>query len=204
MRRHDQRSRNASNYPDVPIGSRDYRSRLRGSRARVEIAGIFVIRREPAFAEGVLSLTTEDETGIANGIIWPDRFEAQRRTVISAAMIGISGRVQREGEVIDGRTATLPTLLVDEHQRVRIEIEPALEPSLVPVQDVGTILLGRMPGLSSVIRRRLKKRHKPAMLTPIPRPASSSRRSADVMSDFLSSAARMAAACASRSGLAID
>ena len=38
--------------------------------------------------------------GIANGILWPDRFEAQRRTVMSAAMIGMKGRVQKEGEVI--------------------------------------------------------------------------------------------------------
>ena len=45
--------------------------------------------------------------------------------------------------------------LVDENQRVRIEIELALEPRLTPAQDVGPILLGRMPGLFlSVIRRR--------------------------------------------------
>ena len=37
--------------------------------------------------------------------------------------------------------------LVDEHEAVRIEIELALEPRLAPAQDVGTILLGGMPGL---------------------------------------------------------
>ncbi|WP_419826226.1 error-prone DNA polymerase [Sphingomonas sp.] len=67
---------------------------------RVEVAGIILVRQKPGSAKGVLFLTIEDETGIANGIIWPDRFEAQRRTVMSAAMIGIRGRVQREGEVI--------------------------------------------------------------------------------------------------------
>jgi hypothetical protein len=85
--------------------------------------------------------------------------------------------------------------LVDEHQRVRVEIELALEPRLASAQDVRPILLGRVPGLFlSVIRRRWKKRHKPATLTPIPRPASSSRRSANVMSDFLCKASRITAA----------
>ena len=48
----------------------------------------------------MLFITIEDETGIANGILWPDRFEAQRRTVMSALMIGMKGQVQKEGEVI--------------------------------------------------------------------------------------------------------
>ncbi|CAM3272199.1 hypothetical protein SPAN111604_14200 [Sphingomonas antarctica] len=51
--------------------------------------------------------------------------------------------------------------------------------------------------LAALIRRRWKKRHKPATLTPIPCPASSVRRSASVMSDFFSKAPRITAACAS-------
>ncbi len=66
----------------------------------VEVAGIILVRQKPGSAKGVLFITIEDETGIANGILWPDRFEAQRRTVMSAAMIGMKGRVQREGLVI--------------------------------------------------------------------------------------------------------
>jgi error-prone DNA polymerase len=66
----------------------------------VEVAGIILVRQKPGSAKGVLFITIEDETGIANGIIWPDRFEAQRRTVMSAAMIGMKGRVQKEGGVI--------------------------------------------------------------------------------------------------------
>src|SRR4030095_10390279 len=45
-------------------------------------------------------ITIEDETGIANGILWPDRFEIYRRQVMSASMIAMRGRVQKEGEVI--------------------------------------------------------------------------------------------------------
>ncbi|MFS0772982.1 error-prone DNA polymerase [Sphingomonas sp. 1P08PE] len=66
----------------------------------VEVAGIILVRQKPGSAKGVLFITIEDESGIANGILWPDRFEAQRRTVMSAAMIGMKGRVQKEGQVI--------------------------------------------------------------------------------------------------------
>jgi error-prone DNA polymerase len=66
----------------------------------VEVAGIILVRQKPGSAKGVLFITIEDESGVANGILWPDRFEAQRRTVMSASMIGMRGRVQKEGEVI--------------------------------------------------------------------------------------------------------
>ncbi len=66
----------------------------------VEVAGIILVRQRPGSAKGVLFITIEDETGVANGILWPDRFEAQRRTVMSAAMVSLKGRVQKEGKVI--------------------------------------------------------------------------------------------------------
>ena len=66
----------------------------------VEVAGLILVRQKPGSAKGVLFITIEDETGVANGILWPDRFEAQRRTVMSASMVGMKGRVQKEGEVI--------------------------------------------------------------------------------------------------------
>ena len=68
--------------------------------ARVEVAGLILVRQRPGSAKGVVFITLEDETGIANAVLWPDRFEANRRTVMSAAMLSIRGRVQREGLVI--------------------------------------------------------------------------------------------------------
>jgi error-prone DNA polymerase len=67
---------------------------------KVEVAGVILVRQKPGSAKGVLFITIEDETGVANAILWPDRFEAQRSTVMSASMIGIQGTVQREGLVI--------------------------------------------------------------------------------------------------------
>jgi error-prone DNA polymerase len=66
----------------------------------VTVAGIILVRQRPGSAKGILFLTLEDETGIANGVLWKDRFEAHRRIVMSSAMVSITGHVQREGIVI--------------------------------------------------------------------------------------------------------
>lgn len=65
----------------------------------VEVAGLILVRQKPGSAKGVLFITIEDETGVAQGILWPQRFEDQRRTVLSSSMIGLRGRLQREGIV---------------------------------------------------------------------------------------------------------
>jgi error-prone DNA polymerase len=66
----------------------------------IEVAGVILVRQRPGSAKGVLFITIEDETGIANGTLWPDRFEIYRRQVMSASMIAMRGRLQKEGEVI--------------------------------------------------------------------------------------------------------
>jgi error-prone DNA polymerase len=66
----------------------------------VEVAGVILVRQRPGSARGVLFITIEDETGVANGILWPDRFEKQRRAVMSASMVSLRGRLQKEGQVI--------------------------------------------------------------------------------------------------------
>lgn len=66
----------------------------------IEVAGVILVRQRPGSARGVLFVTIEDETGVANGILWPDRFEVYRRPVMSASMIAMRGRLQKEGEVI--------------------------------------------------------------------------------------------------------
>jgi error-prone DNA polymerase len=67
--------------------------------ARVEIAGLVLIRQRPGKGN-VTFITLEDETGIANIILWQRRFEEQRRIVMTAAMLGVKGMIQKEGEVI--------------------------------------------------------------------------------------------------------
>ncbi|KTR84391.1 hypothetical protein NS277_04285 [Novosphingobium barchaimii] len=45
----------------------------------VEVANIILVCQKPGSAKGVLFITIEDKSGISYGILWPDRFEAQRR-----------------------------------------------------------------------------------------------------------------------------
>ncbi len=72
---------------------------LRDGR-RVMVPGIVLVRQKPGSAKGVMFITIEDETGVANLVLWPDRYAAQRRLVLSASMLACHGRVQREGEVV--------------------------------------------------------------------------------------------------------
>ncbi len=68
--------------------------------SRVRVAGLVVCRQRPGTASGVIFMTLEDETGIANVIVWPRVFERFRRVVLRARLIGILGKVEREGIVI--------------------------------------------------------------------------------------------------------
>ena len=63
-------------------------------------AGLVLVRQRPGSAKGVLFITIEDETGIANVVVWPQVFERQRRLILSATMFAVTGRIQREGEVV--------------------------------------------------------------------------------------------------------
>ena len=66
----------------------------------LQTAGLVLVRQMPGSAKGVVFITIEDETGIANLVIWPKVFEKQRRVILSARMMAVHGRIQREGEVV--------------------------------------------------------------------------------------------------------
>ena len=63
-------------------------------------AGIVTGRQRPGTATGVIFLTLEDETGLANVIVHPRLVEQQRRELLGARLLGVLGVVQREGEVV--------------------------------------------------------------------------------------------------------
>jgi error-prone DNA polymerase len=67
---------------------------------RIDIAGLVLIRQRPGTASGVIFMTVEDETGVANLIVWPTVFERFRRAVLGATLVRCTGRVQREETVI--------------------------------------------------------------------------------------------------------
>ena len=67
---------------------------------RVSVAGIVLIRQRPGTAKGVVFMTLEDETGVANAVIWKDRFEADRSLVMTASFVVVHGKVQAADGVI--------------------------------------------------------------------------------------------------------
>jgi error-prone DNA polymerase len=67
---------------------------------RVEVAGITLVRQRPGTASGVIFVTLEDETGVANLVVWPAVFERYRRVLLGAQLMVVRGKLQREGIVI--------------------------------------------------------------------------------------------------------
>ena len=67
---------------------------------RVSLAGLVLIRQRPGSAKGVCFITLEDETGIANLVVWPDRFAAQRSIVMGARLMVVHGIVQHDEAVV--------------------------------------------------------------------------------------------------------
>jgi error-prone DNA polymerase len=68
--------------------------------ASVKLAGVVLVRQRPGSAKGVVFMTLEDETGVANTIVWPKTLEAYRRVVMAARLILVRGRVQRHEGII--------------------------------------------------------------------------------------------------------
>ena len=74
-------------------------TQMRNGR-RVSVAGLVLIRQRPGSARGVIFMTLEDETGVANIVVWQKMFERYRRAVLGARLVRIDGRVQSESNVI--------------------------------------------------------------------------------------------------------
>ena len=83
---------------------------------RLSIAGVVLIRQRPGTSKGVVFITIEDETGIANLVVWPALFEKQRKIVMGARLMAVNGIVQRDPDsnvihVVAGRLEDHTSLL---------------------------------------------------------------------------------------------
>ena len=67
---------------------------------RVCAAGLVIIRQRPSSVDGVTFVTVEDETGYLNLVVWENVAQRERRTLLGAMLLGVEGRVQKEGEVL--------------------------------------------------------------------------------------------------------
>ncbi|MCX7564962.1 error-prone DNA polymerase [Sulfitobacter sp. F26169L] len=71
-----------------------------GHGQRVSLAGLVLVRQKPGSAKGVCFITLEDETGVANLVIWPKMFKSYRPVIMSARLMVVHGQVQTDGRVI--------------------------------------------------------------------------------------------------------
>ena len=73
--------------------------RVRDGR-RVRVAGAVITRQRPGTAKGFVFLTLEDETGVANIIVRPDLFTAERMTILEQPFLLVEGRLQIQDRVV--------------------------------------------------------------------------------------------------------
>ncbi|WP_054004946.1 error-prone DNA polymerase [Cypionkella psychrotolerans] len=68
----------------------------RPNGGRVQLAGLVLVRQRPGSAKGVCFITVEDETGVANLVVWPKVMEAFRKVIMTARLMQVTGRLQRD------------------------------------------------------------------------------------------------------------
>ncbi|MGY4290911.1 error-prone DNA polymerase [Bradyrhizobium sp. LM2.7] len=74
--------------------------RHENERRRVRCAGVVLVRQRPGSASGVVFMTLEDETGIANVVVWPKIMEQYRKEVMGARLILVEGYIQSSPEKV--------------------------------------------------------------------------------------------------------
>ncbi|MCR4268261.1 OB-fold nucleic acid binding domain-containing protein, partial [Nitratireductor sp. ZSWI3] len=99
----------------------------------VRVAGLVLVRQRPGTASGVIFMTLEDETGIANAIVWPRVFERFRRVVFGARMVVVEGVLQKESDVIHVVARRL-TDMTPELMAAMSEPEAPAGPDLPPLE----------------------------------------------------------------------
>ncbi|MBR1222672.1 error-prone DNA polymerase [Bradyrhizobium sp. U87765 SZCCT0131] len=108
------------------LSCRDAVARPNG--ARTAVAGVILVRQRPGSAKGVVFLTIEDETGIANIVVWPKVMERFRKEVMGARLVLIEGRIQSA----EGVTHLVAERLIDRSQDLVGLANDALVRPLLP------------------------------------------------------------------------
>jgi error-prone DNA polymerase len=81
---------------------------------KVSVAGIVVARQMPATASGVLFLSLEDESGMANVVVWPSLMERYRGELLKCPVLLIRGKLERSGLVANVIAERIEPLSISE------------------------------------------------------------------------------------------
>ena len=145
-----------------------------GNGARVRSAGIVLVRQRPGSANGVFFVTLEDETGIANLVVWPRIGEIYRPVLMGARIMLVNGRIQ----TADNVTHIVAEQLIDRTDDLGLLAEANGQDPL------GTVLAPADHGKTPPQDRRQRQARPaaaPLLLpspAPAPRPAAQPRRRA--------------------------
>ncbi len=123
--------------------------------AAVLIAGLVTHRQQPGTARGVVFLSLEDETGIANVICPPWVWERHRRLAVSASALLVHGRVEAEDgavSVLATRLRRLPVAAAARSRDFRLRQQTWLDPFL---ERLVTVLGDQVGTLTGDVRQRL-------------------------------------------------
>ena len=100
----------------------------------VSVAGLVLIRQRPGSAKGVCFITLEDETGIANLVVWPDVFDKQRKIVMGARLMCVHGIIQKD---LDDGVIHLVARKLEDHTHMLRHLSDELIPSTLNQGDGG-------------------------------------------------------------------
>ena len=104
---------------------------------RVRVAGVVLVRQRPGKGNAIF-VTIEDETGVANGLLWARDFEANRRAVMAARLLVLEGVIQRSEE---GVAHLMTTMAYDRTAELRrlssdfVAADEAIRPKAIVSQD---------------------------------------------------------------------
>jgi error-prone DNA polymerase len=95
---------------------------------RTAVAGVVLVRQRPGTAKGVCFITLEDETGVANIVVWPKIFDQFRPIIMGGRMLMVRGRLQRA----EGVTHLVAETLEDWTWSLGLLSDAPLDPAPMP------------------------------------------------------------------------
>jgi error-prone DNA polymerase len=111
---------------------------------KLQLAGLVLVRQRPGSAKGVCFITLEDETGVANLVVWPKVMEAFRKVIMTARLMQVTGKVQRDPDssvihiVVDS--------LMDRNDALQRLADTRLVPPLSRADEVARPIPDPVPG----------------------------------------------------------
>jgi error-prone DNA polymerase len=74
--------------------------RARAHGEKLQYVGMVICRQRPGTASGVTFFTLEDETGFVNVVLWKQVFDRHAALAKTAAVLGVTGEIQKADGVI--------------------------------------------------------------------------------------------------------